>query len=75
MINLAGHSTLHPYLKSYDELLRTMNRIKNYANMYRDTISNKEKYEIQEMIEAIETAIEKIPQQYHISRWNQFKNK
>lgn len=72
---MAGHSTLHPYLKSYDELNRTMNRIKNYENMYKDTISDKEKKEIYFMLEHIELAITYIPKKYHISRWNQFKNK
>ena len=72
---MAGHSTLHPYLKSFDELSRTMNRIKNYSQMYRDTITNKERYDIQELVNAIETAINCIPEQYHVSRYAQFKNK
>ena len=72
---MAGHSTLHPYLKSFDELSRTMNRIKNYANMYRDTITNKERYDIQTMLEAIDSAILCIPEQYHVSRYAQFKDK
>ena len=72
---MAGHSTLHPYLKSYDELSRTMNRIKNYANMYRDTITNKERNAIETMIEAIDSAILCIPEQYHVSRYAQFKDK
>jgi hypothetical protein len=70
---MAGHSQLHPYLKSYDELNRTINRIKNYANIYKDTITTKELYDIQTMIESIETAITCIPEQFHVSRYQQFK--
>ena len=72
---MAGHGKLHPYLKSYDELKRTMNRMVVYLDMFKDSISPKEKNEIEEMLKHIDSAILCIPSQYHVSRHNQFKDK
>jgi gas vesicle protein len=69
---MAGHSQTHPYLKSYDELKRTHNRLQNYLNMYKDDISPKEKNSIQTILNNINDSIEEIPEKYHVSRWNQF---
>jgi hypothetical protein len=41
--------------------------------MYRDTIPNDEIYKIQEILELIDEAVTRIPEKFHVSRWNQFK--
>jgi hypothetical protein len=44
-----------------------------YLDMYKESISIKEKKAILSMVEAINNAIMEIPEQYHLTRWNQFK--
>jgi hypothetical protein len=70
---MAGHAKLHPYLKTFDELQRSANRMTVYLDMYKESISIKEKKAILSMVEAINNAIMEIPEQYHLTRWNQFK--
>lgn len=69
---MAGHTTKHPYLKTYDELTRSVNRMKTYLDIYWDAISDEEKESIQIIIEKLEVSIRQIPGKYHVSRWNQF---
>lgn len=72
---MAGHSQTHPYLKSYDELIRTNKRMQQYLDTYFEMIPDDEKESIQIMMEKIRVAINQIPKKYHVSRWNQFKDK
>jgi uncharacterized protein YsxB (DUF464 family) len=72
---MAGHSQKHPYLKSFDELKRTYNRLETYLDIYYETIPDDEKESIAIIMEKIDVAIKQIPEKYHITRWNQFKNK
>jgi hypothetical protein len=70
---MAGHSKLHPFLKSYDELSRSVKRMETYLAVYGDGMHQEEKEAVQSVIEHLTAAINHIPEQYQVSRWEQYK--
>jgi uncharacterized protein YsxB (DUF464 family) len=69
---MPGPIKTHPFMKSYDELQRSINRMNTYLDMYYEIIPDDEKESIQIMVEKMEWAIKQIPDKYRVSRWKQF---
>lgn len=71
---MAGHSTLHPYLKTYDECKRSANRMVNFLKIYGNGLAQRERENIETIIEHLTVTANLIPEEYQVSRYKQFKD-
>lgn len=63
---MAGHLSIHPYFKSYDELQRTHKRLNIYLEMHvKDDI---ERQKLQTMIKLLDDVMSYIPNKYKLTK-------
>jgi hypothetical protein len=72
---MPGHLSTHPFIKSYDELQRSVKRMENYLDTNSAILSDDMQLQIQVMIESMEKAIRCIPESYRVTRHFQIKHK
>jgi uncharacterized protein YsxB (DUF464 family) len=65
---MAGHLKTHPYYKTFDEAQRSEKRMRTYLDMNWMLLSDEEKEKIQIMIEALQKAVQQVPEDYQITR-------
>lgn len=65
---MAGHLKISPFLKSYDELQRTRNRMQAYLDINDGILTLEMRLAIEKMIRATDKAIEQIPLEYHLTK-------
>lgn len=72
---MAGQLQIHPYLRTYDELQRSIKRMKTFLDMNWDLLPDNEKEGIQIMIEKMQTALNQVPEKHRITKHFQYKDK
>jgi hypothetical protein len=70
---MAGHSHLHPFMKTYDECARSLSRMETYLNVFGKGLSVDEREAVQTVIESLTEVLNWIPEQYHVTRSKQYK--
>jgi hypothetical protein len=70
---MAGHSNLHPFLKTYDECSRSLSRMNTYLNVFGANLSTDEREAVQTVIESLTEVLNWVPEQYHVPRKQQYK--
>lgn len=72
---MSGPLQRHPYLRTYDDLDRSIKRMKNYLDTNWELIPEDEKEGIQIMVEKMQVAINQIPEKHRLTRHFQYKDK
>jgi hypothetical protein len=65
---MAGQLSTNPFMKTYDELQRSLKRMETYLDINRSVIPAELVNRIERMAEAMEAAIEEIPYEYHVTK-------
>jgi hypothetical protein len=71
---MAGALKTHPYYKSWDELQRSIKRMENYITINGNLLDQKELTAIQFMIHHMKEAIERVPEDYRLTK-HRYQNK
>jgi molecular chaperone DnaK (HSP70) len=61
---MAGQLNTNPYLKTYDELQRSIKRMETYLNINDHLLSHNEKAALESMINQMNKALDKIPDEF-----------
>jgi uncharacterized protein YsxB (DUF464 family) len=72
---MAGQLQTHPYFRTFDELQRSIKRMRTYLDMNWDILPDDEKDSIQIMIEKMEVAERQVPEKYRVTKHFQYKDK
>lgn len=72
---MAGHLSVNPLVKTFDELQRSVKRMETYLDMNYMIIPDEDKESIQIMIESMNKALRQIPEEFRVTRHFQVKKK
>jgi hypothetical protein len=72
---MAGPLKTHPYYKTYDELQRCIKRMENYILINKSMLDITEINRIQRMIEHMQESLNRIPEEYHVTKYKQYQEK
>jgi hypothetical protein len=61
---MAGQLNTNPYLKTFDELQRSIKRMETYLNINDHLLSHNEKVALSSMIHHMDVALNKIPDEF-----------
>jgi hypothetical protein len=75
VLYMAGQLQQHPYLRTFDELQRSIKRMETYLDINSHLLSDGEQEGIRIMIEGMVKAIRQIPSSYKITKHFQYKDK
>jgi hypothetical protein len=70
---MAGHSNLHPFMKTFDECARSLTRMETYLSVFGAGLSVDEREAVQTVIESLTEVLNWIPEKYHVTRSKQYK--
>lgn len=71
---MAGQLRTHPYFKTYDELQRSIKRMKTYREMNETLLEVVDQNRLDKMIEHMEEALSRVPEKYHVTK-HYYQNK
>jgi hypothetical protein len=72
---MPGPLQTNPYLKSYDELRRTLLRMETFLDANSFILDDEQQERIRIMCEGIQKAINAIPEEFHVTKWHQQRKK
>lgn len=70
---MAGQLQTHSYVKTYDELQRSIKRMENYQEVYKLDISKMEKESLKNLIVLMKQATNQIPEHHRTTRFKRNK--
>lgn len=66
---MSGHLQQNPFIKSFDELVRSRKRMENYLAINAQLLSSEQRSRVEGMIENLQQAINYIPDEFQIERY------
>jgi hypothetical protein len=65
---MSGHLSIHPYIKTFDECLRSMKRQQQYLSMHGSLLDESDRYKAEKIVELLDKVISYIPQEYKLTK-------
>lgn len=72
---MAGHLQISPFIKSYDEILRSKKRQQTYLDLNGHLLSEPDRLKLERLIEHLDKALTYIPEEYKLTKHDLRKQK